>query len=425
MKQRILALACTLVLLLGTVTPAAALTGERDRAADTLSTLGLIDPGTDPDVPATRVRAAVLAVRLAGAEQTAAADNWISGFRDVPVWADRAVSYAARQKWVSGVTVIDFKPYQTITANGWCTILLRMLGYQDSQGDFSPAEATLFARRIGLTAQAWDGPLTWGQVCQIAAGALTFRYRNSEDRVIDRLVRGGAVRSSAANALGLLTEELTPRRAADRYTSAVFCMAGYRDWELRVLESPNNNASGFFISPDGLAVTNYHALDLNAYADVTLITGEEYPVERVIWYDAEADLAVIKVSRTSTDGKTTSAFSYMEMAGTEDLRCGDTVHAIGNPLSLGLSISTGIISALGRESQTFSQPCIVNTADISQGSSGGVLMNVYGQAIGVTSGSYVYGNSMYLSVPLDLVLKADLTAEGWTLAEVRTMEHGK
>ena len=422
MKQRILALVCALVLLLGTTPSAAALTGEAIRAADTLSTLGIIDPAGDPDVPATRVRAVVLAVRLAGAESAAAGDNWISGFRDVPPWAENAVNYAAHQKWVSGVTPVDFKPYQTITANGWCTILLRMLGYRDSEGAFSPGEAALFARHIGLVSTSYDGPLTWGQVCQIAASALTFLYKGSNDRVIDRLVDSGTVSASAANALGLLTEELAPRQAADRYMSAAFCMVGYRDWETQQLEYPDSGASGFFISPDGLAVTNYHALELIAYADVTLVTGEEYPVERVIWYDVEADLAVIQVSRTSASGKTTSGFAWIEMTSTEDLRCGDTVHAIGNPLSLGLSVTTGIISALGRKVENFSQPCIVNTADISQGSSGGVLMNVYGQAIGVTSGAYVYGNSMYLAIPLDLVLEADLTAEGWTLEEVRAME---
>ena len=54
----------------------------------------------------------------------------------------------------------------------------------------------------------------------------------------------------------------------------------------------------------------------------------------------------------------------------------------------------------------------------NEGSSGGALLNVYGQVVAVTSGAYVYGNSMYLAVPIDPILTADLTGEGLTLPEV-------
>lgn len=67
----------------------------------------------------------------------------------------------------------------------------------------------------------------------------------------------------------------------------------------------------------------------------------------------------------------------------------------------------------------------MNTADISQGSSGGALLNVYGQVIAVTSGAYTYGNSMYLAVPVDPVMSADLTSHSWTLKEVKQMESAK
>ena len=60
----------------------------------------------------------------------------------------------------------------------------------------------------------------------------------------------------------------------------------------------------------------------------------------------------------------------------------------------------------------------MDTADISNGSSGGALVNVYGQVVGITSGSYRYGNNMYLAVPIDPVLTTDLTVEGLTLQQV-------
>ena len=145
----------------------------------------------------------------------------------------------------------------------------------------------------------------------------------------------------------------------------------------------------------------------------------------VVWYAPGIDLAVLRISPTSTDGKTTSAFAYLELAGTTDIRAGDTVYALGNPLGLGLAVSSGIISATARDADRYTLPCVMSTADISQGSSGGALLNIYGHVIAVTSGAYIYGNNMYLAVPADPVLETDLTAPGLTLEEVVKIESEK
>ena len=103
--------------------------------------------------------------------------------------------------------------------------------------------------------------------------------------------------------------------------------------------------------------------------------------------------------------------------GTADLRPGDEVYTLGNPLGLGLAVSSGIVSAVEREVENYGLPMVMNTADISQGSSGGALLNVYGHVVAVTSGAYTYGNNMYLAVPIDPVLDADCSVEGMTLEE--------
>ena len=131
------------------------------------------------------------------------------------------------------------------------------------------------------------------------------------------------------------------------------------------------------------------------------------------------------VSRTNQSRRTTSAFNYLDLVGTADIRPGDPVYAIGNPLGLGLAISSGIIGSTAHELDRYALPCIVNSADISRGSSGGALMNAHGQVIGVTSGAYTYGNNMYLAVPVDPVMAADLTVSGWTLKEVKAIEAAK
>lgn len=429
MKKRILSLFCALVLLTGALPSAAALQGEAARAADALSTLGLIESGPSGDYglqePADRARAVVLLVALAGERKEAEADTWISGFADVPAWARAEITYAAHQGWVSGVTLKEFKPNSTVTANAWFTFLLRMLGYSDKAGDFTVSGAALFAQQIGLAARTYSGGLTRGQLYQSAVDALTFSRKDGSATVIGRLVEKTPSIRAAANALGLLEPALTARQVSDRLTAAVFRIDLYERQRHVDKGTPTSTASGFFISEDGLAVTNYHSIEDGIYGTATLSTGEEFPITKVLFYDPETDIAVVKVSQTTTDGKTTSAFKYLEMVGTGDVRPGDKVYSLGNPLGGGLAVSEGVVSATEREVPGYAWPCVMNTADISKGSSGGALMNIYGQVIAVTTGAYAQGNSMYLGVPVDPVMEADLTKESWTLEEVAKIEQAK
>lgn len=429
MKKRILSLFCVLVLLAGALPSAAALQGEAARAADALATLGLIETAVSGDYglnePASRAQAVVLLVALAGARQEAENDAWISGFTDVPAWARAEITYAAHQGWASGTTSTEFRPDSAVTANAWFAFLLRMLGYTDKAGDFTVSGAAVFAQQIGLAARGYSGGLTRGQLYQSAVDALTFPYKDGGATVIGRLAEKTPSVRAAANALGLLETTLTVRQAADRLTAAVFRIDLYEKQKNVDKGTPTSTASGFFISADGMAVTNYHSIDGGIYATATLSTGETFPIERVLYYDPEIDIAVVKVSRTTDKGKTTSAFKYLEMAGTGDVRPGDKVYSLGNPLGSGLAVSEGVVSATDREVPGYAWPCVMNTADISKGSSGGVLMNVYGQAIAVTTGAYAQGNSMYLGVPVDPVMEADLTGKGWTLQEVVNAEQAK
>mgnify|MGYP000837574321 CR=1 FL=1 len=189
------------------------------------------------------------------------------------------------------------------------------------------------------------------------------------------------------------------RQVADRCAAAVFRLDTYETEAYRDEGLVTGEASGFFITEDGLAITNYHSIADAVSATATLSTGDVYEVERVIYYDPDIDIAVIRVSHAALKGHDTSAFATLDIAdsGTGDLRAGDTVYAIGNPLGLGLAVSSGIVSATQRDVERYALPCVMSTADISEGSSGGALLNVYGQAVAVTSGAYVYGNSMYLA----------------------------
>ena len=425
MKKKLIALFCLLSLLLTTV-PAAALEGEALRSADLLATLNLVNGKENGDyaldTPATRAQAAVLLVRLAGAESAAKKDSQRTSFRDLPVWARDEIVYAARQGWAYGASASAFNPNEPISANAWFGMLLRMLGYSEKANDFRPEDAPAFAQRIGLVSESYSGNLTRGDLFESMTEALQFSYKGQDLTVLEKLIQTGTCSRYTANALGLLNRELTARQLADRHMSAVFCMDLYNNEAAVSDKTPTSNASGFFISADGLAVTNYHSIEGSLYATATLCTGDVYEIDRVIYYDKEIDIAVIRVSQTSVANQTTSAFAYLDLAGTDDIRHGDIVYTLGNPLGLGLAVSSGIISDIARDVDRYQLPCVMSTASISQGSSGGALLNVYGQVIAVTSGAYTYGNNMYLAVPVDPVLTADLSANGRTLAAVAIIE---
>ena len=110
--------------------------------------------------------------------------------------------------------------------------------------------------------------------------------------------------------------DFSPREAS------AFQLSLYETEEQVHDEVSSADASGFFISADGLAVTNYHSIEDSIKATATLLNGETYEVERVLYYDTGIDIAVIKVSRTNQSRRTTSAFNYLDLVGTADIRPG-------------------------------------------------------------------------------------------------------
>lgn len=397
MKKRILPPLCALMLLLGAVPSAAALEGESRRAAEALAGLGLIDAVPDREVlnrPASRLDGTNLLARLSGAVRA-----------DMPTGAQ---DYAAAKGWVT-VTGGQDEP---LPASEFCASLLRLLGYEG----FTNENADLFARRAALTTRDYDETLTLGDLYQLSLDALAYPARDGST-----LAQGLAEKGlcTQAQIQPLFPEELTARQVADRHMAAAFQLDVYYTEKAFKKGLRSNGGSGFFVSADGLAVTNYHTIDGAVRATVTLITGETFPVDRVLFADPDADLALLRVSRTSADKTEVPFFSYLEIAEEPALRRGDRIYTLGVPLGITSAISEGIVSATDHQVSKFSAPCVVNTADISHGSSGGALLNVYGHVVGVTSGAYEAGNSLYISVPLAPVLAADWEAEGLTLPDLK------
>ncbi len=142
----------------------------------------------------------------------------------------------------------------------------------------------------------------------------------------------------------------------------------------------SGEGSGFFISPDGYAVTNNHVVDHAKSVQVTTDDGAVYTA-KVIGTDPKTDLALIKV-----DGK--SDFPYVKFAE-HTPRVGDWVVAVGNPFGLGGTVTAGIVSARGRDIGAGPYDDYIQIdAPINKGNSGGPAFNVNGNVIGVNTAIY-------------------------------------
>jgi serine protease Do len=135
--------------------------------------------------------------------------------------------------------------------------------------------------------------------------------------------------------------------------------------------------SGFFISPDGYAVTNNHVVDHAKSVQVTTDDGTVYTA-KVIGTDKKTDLALIKV-----DGK--KDFTYVNFAD-QPPRVGDWVVAVGNPFGLGGTVTAGIVSARGRDIGAGPYDDYIQIdAPINKGNSGGPAFDESGNVIGVNT----------------------------------------
>jgi serine protease Do len=138
--------------------------------------------------------------------------------------------------------------------------------------------------------------------------------------------------------------------------------------------------SGFFVSSDGYAVTNYHVVDHAKSVQVTTDDGASYTA-RVIGTDQKTDLALIKVDAEKE-------FTYVKFGDTPP-RVGDWAVAVGNPFGLGGTVTAGIVSARGRDIGAGPYDDYIQIdAPINKGNSGGPTFNANGDVIGVNTAIY-------------------------------------
>ena len=193
----------------------------------------------------------------------------------------------------------------------------------------------------------------------------------------------------------------------ERATKSVVFIANtaiQRDfWSLDTMEVPQGSGSGFIWSKQGHIVTNFHVIYGANSIKVTLADRSEHQA-KLVGADPDHDLAVLQIQASD------AVLEPLAIGTSHDLRVGQKVLAIGNPFGLDHTLTTGVVSALGRTIKSMSQRTIEGViqtdAAINPGNSGGPLLDGAGRLIGVNtqiispSGAYA---GIGFAVPVDTV----------------------
>jgi serine protease Do len=171
----------------------------------------------------------------------------------------------------------------------------------------------------------------------------------------------------------------------------------------------HNLGSGVVVDAEGDIVTNVHVIVRATRIHVTVADGRELDA-KLVGADADSDVAVLRV-------ESKERLPMVEMGTSSDLMIGETVIAIGNPFGLSHTVTTGVVSAVGRslrgEDRTYTD-FIQTDASINPGNSGGPLLNIRGQLIGINTAIYSKAQGIGFAIPVDRVRRVmrDLVSYG-------------
>jgi S1-C subfamily serine protease len=182
--------------------------------------------------------------------------------------------------------------------------------------------------------------------------------------------------------------------AVEKVKNAVVKVDKYS--QVRGNEKISGSGSGFVFSSDGLILTNSHVIDNSDRLNVTLLDGDEFTAE-VTGIDKDTDIAIIKIFG--------SGYSPAKLGSSSNLKIGQLVIAIGNPLGYQHSVSVGVLSGVGRTMRTPDGHMIDNIlqsdAAMNPGNSGGPMIDTNGEVIGINTAIIPYAQGLSFSIGID------------------------
>jgi len=192
------------------------------------------------------------------------------------------------------------------------------------------------------------------------------------------------------------------RTARPKKTTIERCVERVSEAVVKV-SSPAGMGSGFFINEDGFLITNYHVIEKETKIEVTVFKRRQKDFEKkkykkvgILAINPFVDLALLKV-----EGLGDERITFACLGDNRNIRVGESVFAIGNPLGLERTVTDGVISTKNRAFQGLVY--IQTNADINPGNSGGPLFNLAGEVVGVTNMGYIFFGGLGFAIPVDYV----------------------
>jgi serine protease Do len=169
------------------------------------------------------------------------------------------------------------------------------------------------------------------------------------------------------------------------------------DWEDKATIA---QGTGFIIHPSGYILTNNHVVEGASAIKVRMLDDTEYSAE-IVGLDPQTDIALMKISPKSD-------LPAMPLGDSDEIRVGEHVVAIGNPLGLSHTVTTGIVSALGRRDldvggEELYADFIQTDASINPGNSGGPLIGLDGSVVGINTAINRHGQGIGFAIPINMV----------------------
>jgi serine protease Do len=169
------------------------------------------------------------------------------------------------------------------------------------------------------------------------------------------------------------------------------------------VRTPGGLGSGFFINTDGYLITNFHVIEGETEISVEVyhqhngqLDRETYKQVKIIALNKFHDLALLHI-----EDKNAPRFKYVELGNSDGLTVGDSVFAIGSPMGLERTVTSGILSTKTRQIE--GELYLQTTAQINPGNSGGPLFDLAGEVVGVTNMKITFGEGLGFAIPVELV----------------------
>ena len=248
-------------------------------------------------------------------------------------------------------------------------------------------------------------------------GGLSSYLLNPNNGIVEEVAQQIGVGSEVADQVDavedqiikLIEEETATISVVEQVTPAVVSVLAKREFSGELIEV--GGGTGFFVTSDGLVLTNKHVVDSAIGVEYSILLNDniEYPVE-IVAMDTVLDLAVLQV--VFEEGET-GDFPVVSLGDSDSIQNGQTVIAIGNALSeYQNSVTKGVISGTGRRvvagtyySTEVIEDAIQTDAAINPGNSGGPLINLLGQVIGVNTAISSTGEGVGFAIPINSAKK--------------------